>query len=241
MALFERKFLIFALVVLALLALLWVMTRVTRSEPTKLVVNYPPGSMGMGPDGPMGPSGPAGPAGPSGMNGMNGGSGPIGATGAIGLQGPPGIGLPGTTGATGNNGPPGPTGANGLPGPTGPIGLVGPAGPSGPQGPPGQAGGTVVIPQGVQEQQPQPQSAAQRYEGRFIVCSDGAVYRVSGGQKQWLNGAQYAAAGSPAPINVSCDDIRAIPGRTYQEIQAANAQSVQSAFNSIKPFGGSSF
>ena len=98
MALFERKFLIFALVVLALLALLWVLTAVTAREPTKLVVNYPPNTL---------------PSGPQGLPGLQ---------GVPGLQGPPGFGVPGEQGVPGVPGVPGEQGVPGSMGPPGPAG-----------------------------------------------------------------------------------------------------------------------
>jgi len=116
-----------------------------------------PGATGaVGPAGPIGAIGPQGPKGDTGATGV---AGPAGATGPVGPAGAIGpLGSPGPQGPQGPMGNVGQTGATGPAGPAGPTGPTGASGPQGPAGPPGpglngrqefQAGGTFVVPSGV--------------------------------------------------------------------------------------------
>ena len=186
MPLFERKFLIFGLVVLALLVVLWVLTAVTAREPTKLIVNYPADTL------PQGPQGVQGVPGPQGTMGLQGLLGPIGPPGPQGEQGIPGIGLPG------------PEGPPGLQGPPGPQGIVGP------EGPPGQGGVTSQVTDNTLLST----FITQQYTNRYIRCPDtGSIYYVRNGKKIILDGNAWGKAQQlgGTSLDVDCTVLNAIP------------------------------
>lgn len=75
---YDRRYVIFGLALLAIIAILIILYFVTRSSTTEIAIVYPPGSYQVG------ATGPAGATGSAGATGATGATGAMGATGAIG-------------------------------------------------------------------------------------------------------------------------------------------------------------
>lgn len=150
-----RKYIIFGLVVLSILAIIFLIGRVSKPKPAIITVGVgsssstsdtgipgPPGPPGvpgrLGTPGPKGDNGPQGNTGPMGPAGTVGPAGPAGKTGVQGVVGP--VGPPGPIGPPGSVGPAGPS----IPGPPGPAGPPGTAGPGGPSRPSSSTDGSVL-------------------------------------------------------------------------------------------------